>query len=391
MGRGESRFEQVMGMLPEGWEAKAKELGALQRAREIKTPEALLRLILLYLTEGKSFAGTSALAGLSEEAQLSKVAVFKRIGKSGAWLQWMSENLSRKAGLIVRKPQWLGKRNVLLVDGSEVIKCGIRRQSHMLHYSVDLFTLAARELLVTGMKTGEKLGNYQQRGKRDIVKGDRAYGNIPWIEYLARGKAGYVQRIHSQLFPVYNGKGRKIDLLQRLKRLKRGGIADIQAYYVINGEYRPVRVCALRKDRRSERAGIKRLAHDNQRKRGGREVSKLQRENNKHIIVATSLEEEAGAARVLDLYRMRWQVELVFKRLKSLFEYNDLPAKRSESVKAWFYGKLLIAALCETLVNTGRFSPCGAEVAEKLFSGCWAAEFVERALYCAGDTNSDVT
>ena len=50
MGWGEYRFEELLQFLPEGWEAKAKELGALQRAGEIKTAEELLRLILLYLT-----------------------------------------------------------------------------------------------------------------------------------------------------------------------------------------------------------------------------------------------------------------------------------------------------------------------------------------------------
>jgi len=161
MGWGEERFKQVLRLLPEGWESKTKELGALQRAREIKTPEELLRLILLYLTEGKSFAGTSALIQLKE----------------------------------------------------------------------------------------------------------------------------------------------------------------------------------------------------NQRKRGGKPVSELQRESNKYIIVATSLGDEVSAAEVMELYRARWQIEIAFKRLKSLFQYNDLSAKQSESALAWFYGKLLLAALCETLVNTGRFSP----------------------------------
>jgi len=89
-------------------------------------------------------------------------------------------------------------------------------------------------------------------------------------------------------------------------------------------------------------------------------VTELQRESNKYILVATSLgKEEATAAQVLGLYRMRWQIELAFKRLKSLFGYSDLPAKNPQSVKAWFYGKLLLAALCETLVNAGRFSPSG--------------------------------
>jgi hypothetical protein len=305
MGMGKERFGQVLQMLPEGWEAKAKELGALRRAREIKTPEELLRLILLYMTEGKSFAGTSALLQLTDENKMSKVAVFK----------------------------------------------------------MELFTLAARELLVTDRKTGEKLSNFTELGKRDIVRGDRAYGSIPGIEYLRGRKAGYVLRIHSRTFPVCNGKGRAINLLQ----LKRGETADIPAYYVANGGYHAVRICALRKDRENERAGIKRLTHDSQRKRGGRAVSEAQRENNKYIIVATSLEGEVSASEVLELYRARWQIELAFKRLKSLFQYSDLPAKRDESVRAWFYGKLLLAALCETLVNTGRFSPRGAALPQNMF------------------------
>ena len=77
-------------------------------------------------------------------------------------------------------------------------------------------------------------------------------------------------------------------------------------------------------------------------------------------MIATSLGKEASAAQVLELYRARWQIEIAFKRLKSLFHYNDLPAKHSQSARAWFYGKLLLAALCETLVNTGRFSPSEA-------------------------------
>jgi hypothetical protein len=97
MGKEIDRFKQILQLLPEGWEEKAKELGALQRGREIKTPEELLRLILLYLTEGKSMAGTSAIMNLSGGTTMSKVAVFKRIQNSGDWLQWMSGNIYRRA------------------------------------------------------------------------------------------------------------------------------------------------------------------------------------------------------------------------------------------------------------------------------------------------------
>jgi hypothetical protein len=362
MGRGEYRFEKVLGMLPEGWEAKAKELGALRRARGIKTPEELLRLILLYLTEGKSFRGTSALMRLAGEAEISDVAALKRVRNSAAWLQWLCENICRRAGLIVTKPKWLKNKNVKIVDGSEDVKCGVRRQCYMLHYSLDLFTLDAGELLVTDRKTGEKLSNFKSFGKGDIVMGDRIYGNIPGIAYLRERDADYVGRINRRGFHLVNGKNQKIDLKQRLSRLKEGQTADIWGKCEINGRYEPIRICALRKDAASEKAGLKRIQKTNQRKQGGKAATEEQRENNKYIMVATSLGEEASAARVLELYRLRWQIELAFKRMKSLFHYNDLPAKHSGSVRAWFYGKLLLAALCETMVNTGRFSPSGGTV-----------------------------
>jgi IS4 transposase len=111
----------------------------------------------------------------------------------------------------------------------------------------------------------------------------------------------------------------------------------------------------MRKDHDSERAGIKRLKKTNQRKHQGAGVSKLQGAYNRYIIVATSLSEAVSAAQVLELYRMRWQIELAFKRLKSLFRYNEIPVKLDKTAYAWFYGKLLLAALCERLVNEGRF------------------------------------
>ncbi|MDR1904524.1 MAG: hypothetical protein LBQ88_19850 [Treponema sp.] len=89
----------------------------------------------------------------------------------------------------------------------------------------------------------------------------------------------------------------------------------MEVYYRVNGQDIPLRVCALRKDQDSERAGL--------------------------------------------------------KRLKSLFHYNEIPVKLDRSACAWFYGKLLLAALCETIVNTGRFSPEGETKAAAARLSLW--------------------
>jgi hypothetical protein len=157
MGKEIYTFKDLLALLPEGWQAKAKELGAFERAREVKSPEDLPRLIFLYLTEGRSFAGTSALVHLSGDMHLSKTAVYNRTGNSGEW--------------------------------------------------------------------------------------------------------------------------------------------------------------------------------------------------NNYIIVVTSPGAEVSASSMLELYRARWQIELVFKRLKSLLGYNGIPMKVEGNINAWFYGKLLLATLCELVVG----------------------------------------
>ena len=361
-------FKQLLQLLPEGWEEKAKELGALQRAREIKSPEELLRLILLYLTEGKSMAGTSAITNLSGEARISKVGVFKRIQNSGDWLHWMCKNIYLRAGSLIEKPQWLKDRNVLLIDGSEDIKCGAERQYFMLHYSMELFTLAAREFLITNEKTGEKLVNFKELGKSDIVIADRAYGTLPGISHLRGQGADYVLRLRAEAFKIRDEKGEEIDPAEKFSRLMAWKYGEITGWCDINGQDVPLRICAVRKDILKEWEGMQRLKKENQRKRGGKPVSALQEEYNKYIIVITSLGKDVSAEQVLQLYRARWQIEIAFKRLKSIFEYNEMPARKTENIKTWFYGKLLLAALCETLVNTGRFFPSAATGKRRLSS-----------------------
>jgi hypothetical protein len=63
--RGAEGIEQLLSVLPAGWETKAKEQGALTRGRAIKSATDLLRLVFIYQGEGKSFSGTASLLHLS--------------------------------------------------------------------------------------------------------------------------------------------------------------------------------------------------------------------------------------------------------------------------------------------------------------------------------------
>jgi hypothetical protein len=214
-----------------------------------------------------------------------------------------------------------------------------------------------REFHITDMKTGEQVCNFRELGADGLAVGDRAYGTLPGIRYLQERGSGYVVRLRGKAFTVYDQEGEKASLPEAFGGLREGESGSMAVYGRIAGELAPLRICALRKDGERERKGLKRLTKENQGKRQGKAVSEGQAAWDKYIIAVTSLGEEVGAASVLELYRTRWQIELAFKRLKSLFGYGQIPVKAEGSIYAWFYGKLLEAMVCETLVNTGRFPP----------------------------------
>ena len=78
------------------------------------------------------------------------------------------------------------------------------------------------------------------------------------------------------------------------------------------------------------------------------------------MVFTTLPEELITPADVLELYRFRWQIELVFKRLKQLLRLGHLPHKDPVAAKSWILSKLVIALLLETLYRNARaFFPWG--------------------------------
>jgi len=119
MEEAQTSFEQLLSVMPERWQDKVKQLGAFTRQREIKKAIDLLRLVFIYLTEGKSFSGTLALLQLTGICSITKKAVCTRFQKCGQWLRWLCEHIYQNNKAIVPPPEWLGDRNVYIVDARD--------------------------------------------------------------------------------------------------------------------------------------------------------------------------------------------------------------------------------------------------------------------------------
>lgn len=347
----ETKIKEIEKYLPKDWKEQCRKSKALVRGREIKTAEELLELNLLYLTAGGSFGATSALLNLTTEKRMSKKAVYTRIQNSAEWLRRMSKEMLEENGMKLPKPVWLDK-DVILVDGSELCVKGSRQGDYFLHYAMNLFEFKGN-MKLTGITTGESLTNYEFH-KSEIVIGDRGYVSIRGMEYVMKSGADFILRYRKNAFNIYDENRMKVDILTIIGNLQEFESMSFTGFYKVKNEYRPVRFVAMKKSKKDYEKAARKIENDCKRKnRNSPKQDTL--ELNKYIILVTGL--DYSDDKILELYRCRWQIELVFKRLKSLFELSKIPSAKPETAEAWFYGKLFLAVLCETILKAEVFSP----------------------------------
>ena len=350
----EERLDEIYALFPLGWQTKARELGALERARNIKTAEDLLMLNLAYQTNGKSLGGTSALLKSGGTINLDKNAVYFRIQKSAEWNNWLTQNICRDAGITAERPEFLDNTRVIAVDATDEKMNAEGNVLSRLHYAVDIYDLQPVETIATLGETGEKLTNFNKFHKNDIILADRAYGTINSIEHAKLCGSDFVIRLKYNAFTMYDESGERFDITNAIRDMSEGASTEFGLNYMRGGKLTPIRICVYRKTSEQAADSERQIKVSNKRKERT-EPSDIQLFYGNYVIVATSL--NFGCDKILELYRQRWQIEMLFKRLKSLFDYDDMPARTESTMKAFISGKLLLASICEALVMKGRFPP----------------------------------
>ena len=352
----EQDWRVVTTMLPAHWQDKAKELGAVQRLRGFASVEAMLRVMLIHLADGCSLRETAVRARAGDLADVSDVALLKRLRGCGAWFQWMIQEMAANMSLSMGPNDFLADRPVRLIDGSIVCEPGATGSTWRLHYALNLRTLGCDEVHVTEAKEGESLTRFSIHAG-DVVMADRGFTNRRGVRHVVQHHADVVLRMNLTNLPLEDLQGQPLALLPLLRTLAIGQAADWSARMRDDKGVITVRVCAYKKTLAQTLAAQKAIQCEATKKH--REVKPETIEAAGYVIVLTTLM-LPNAATIMEFYRRRWQVELAFKRLKSLLQLGHLKKIDKDGAKAWLQGKLLVACLIETLILTAeRFSPWG--------------------------------
>ena len=156
-----------------------------------------------------------------------------------------------------------------------------------------------------------------------------------------------------------------MELLPLLRERAAGEVLDVTLRYYSEprkpASAKPLRICAVRKSREQAERAKRKTMRQIKKNPHKKPTDPATLEMSEYFVLGTSLTAASfSAQRVLELYRLRWQVELAFKRLKSIMQLGQLPKTDPESCRSWLYGKMLYALLCYAIVDKGRsFSPWG--------------------------------
>jgi hypothetical protein len=347
-------LSQLLPFLAEGWEEKCLELGVIERKREIKTPKELMMLCFFHLINGCSLMEISEIGRLLNIGKFSDVAFMVKFEKCGGWFAWIGEQFSHTIVAAWQKPKFLENYRALAFDGSSVVEKGRSGRRFRLHYGIDIFAMCTASYKITTEKIGETLCNFPLQ-KGDLAIGDRAYGTVNGIVHCVKNNADFLLRLRTTFGKVYDDNGKEIDIPDRFQHLKSEECDGFSAFVrTTEGEMLPVRICARKKSDADYEKTLKKLKAM-EKKRNGK-TRKQTKEFNKYIVVITSLPDDITASDVLEAYRYRWQIEIYFKRLKSILDFGELPKKREESSLTWITGKLMVALLIESFLSSIAFS-----------------------------------
>ena len=346
-------WPEVSACLPADFdlEATARARGAFTRAREIKDAETLLRLALAYGGLGMSLRETCAWAEAGGIVSMSDPSLLDRLCKAGPWLgdivaALIAEQAKVPAG------RWSGYR-LRALDGTSICQPGADRTTWRLHVGYDLATGQVDQLELTDGKGAENLQRLTCR-PGDIVLGDRYYARPRDLRPVIDAGADFIVRTGWNSLRMLQANGEPFDLFATLTaQIEQESEVQVRIHEGMTetpSEPLLLRLVIRRKDPQQAKAEQKRLLKD--AKKRGKKPDPRSLEAAKYILLLTSLPTDVfPPADILALYRFRWQIELAFKRFKSLAGLDMLPAKKPELARAWIYARLIVAIIAEQIAG----------------------------------------
>jgi hypothetical protein len=283
----------------------------------------------------------AAAAGDAGIAELSDKAVLGRMRKMAPWLgHILTALLNERLG----QPLTDGELALSLVDGSIICAPG-KGASWRLHARYDPDRGRFTDLVLTNMKQAERADMTRIDAGRVTIF-DKNYATRRSLRAVVDAGGDFIARLGWRSLVLTGADGKKVDLPSLLQE----GVPLREATVRIGDIDRDLRL--LIRPLPPESAERQRARRRRKASRTGKRLDPRTTKAAGFLTLLTSLPERVlPAESVCEAYRDRWQIEVGFKRLKSLGDIDTLPTDDPQLGKTWILAHLIAAVLTEDIAD----------------------------------------
>lgn len=347
----ESEWHTVLEpLLPASWREQARHLGAWQRPRNLKDPGDLLRGLLLYAACSCSFRVLGIWASLQGIGSLCERAWRKRLVNSAAWIEWMLAALLRER---IAMPKPVGRQGrVLLVDATHLAVLAGHGDDLKLHCAYDVGQAEMSQVRVTDRRVSEQVHHLRLQAG-DVVVTDAGYVAARSVEEVREHDAFLLQRFSAHHVRLLEESGQRMHLKERIESQPFGIWSQHHCWLLLPQSQQKVeiRVIAFRLPEKQAEHAMERKAK-RLRAQYGRSYSTEAVWWAQWCLLLTTLPDSTwDAQELLDLYRARWQVEILFKNFKQSQGLHRLPFRDVQRAQIVVHLHLIVWILQEHLAS----------------------------------------
>ena len=335
-------FEELLQDLPAETVQMAREFKAFVRAKKVKTPAQLLRVVFLYCGLDKPLREVAGTFTALYES-ITDQSVAERLRACGPWVQAMLRRMLPHGRRWSTLP---AGRRFVVIDASSIQAPGATGTDHRLHIAMDLVSLQFLEVLVSDVHTGETLKHFTL-APGDVAVADRGYAQCQGMSAAVQQGAELIVRLNPFSVVLSDAAGAPLELCAALKRQHMETLRTLVVALRATGGQHEVRGWVHAYRLNAEQANRARQKCRQGHKKGTPNAESLFLAG--WVLVFTTLAPAVLSAQtIMALYRCRWQVEIAIKRWKSVLDVDALRAKaNSPLAEVWLHGKLLYALMLE--------------------------------------------
>lgn len=358
-----SDWKTLLSYLPADYEALAvahKQLNTQWPNAKIASAAVLLRFIFLHVGANLPQRQTVAVIAKAGGPKLSQVRLHYRMRHAQPYLAALVARMASGIQCEAVPERWSGYEMVC-IDGSSISGPGSDGTDVRLHVVLRLSDLRVLETQVTGVSEGETARRFFWT-EGQLVIADRGYSNPPGVAWVIDHGADILVRLNRSSLPVFDDddEDSRIDVLGWCRELK-GHRATERAVTIMHddgsddGRRIRGRLIGFRlPDKEAAEA------RERTRREHGNATTDEHLEAASYVLLFTTAPvARLTAARCVEAYRLRWQVELQLKRWKSICHFDKLPNYRDDTMLSWVTAKVLLGLLLDSIGSAQLAPPAG--------------------------------